>query len=418
MSFALGGIMGELHIEYVSKDDLRPYENNAKIHTDEQIEQIRKSIEEFGFNDPIALWHDNEVIEGHGRLIAVMGMDDIKTVPVVRLDDLTDEQRRAYMLVHNKLTINTDFDLDVLGVELDDIYDFDMSEFGFDVDIDEEPAETTEDDYDPSNAETRCNTGDIWQLGNHRLICGDSIDTDVFERLMDGCRADICITSPPYNASHMDVNASKERGGGVQKSTQKKYINDDDKQSDAEYFDFLCANIDVLLVYAKEIFYNIGVGAGSKKAIAELLYRYSDQFKELMYWQKENPMPVIVESVISSAVELIICLGENGTRSFNYFNDRMFHGVISGLSASTSNKYADVHKATFPIYLPSEIITRFTNRGGAVIDCFGGTGTTLIACEQLDRKCYMVELEPLYCDIIIDRWETLTGKKAVLLNGL
>lgn len=126
--------MTQLHIEYVSKDELRPYANNAKIHTDEQIEQIRHSIEEFGFNDPIALWHDNEVIEGHGRLLAVMGMDDIETVPIIRLDDLTDEQRRAYMLVHNKLTMNTDFDLDVLEVELDDIYDLDMSEFGFDID--------------------------------------------------------------------------------------------------------------------------------------------------------------------------------------------------------------------------------------------------------------------------------------------
>lgn len=125
-----------LKIEYVKKEDLKPYVNNAKIHTGEQVEQIKKSIEEFGFNDPIAVWHDNEIIEGHGRLLAVMEMPDIKKVPIIRLDDLTEEQRKAYTLVHNKLTMNTDFDADLLSLELDDIVDIDMEQFGFDLDID------------------------------------------------------------------------------------------------------------------------------------------------------------------------------------------------------------------------------------------------------------------------------------------
>ena len=209
---------------------------------------------------------------------------------------------------------------------------------------------------------------------------------------------------------------SQERGGGFNKATQKKYLNDDDTKTNEEYNDFLCANIDTLLMYSKEIFYNIGVGAGSKSAIANILSKYVNNFKELMYWKKENPMPVIVESVVSSAVELIICLGQNGSRSFEHFNDRMFHGVISGNSAS-SNKYADIHKATFPIYLPSEIIKRFTDEDGMVLDCFGGTGTTMMACEQLNRKCFMMELEPRYVDVIINRWETFTGQKAVKLNA-
>ena len=121
----------KLKIEYVKKDQLKPYVNNAKIHTGEQVEQIKKSIREFGFNDPIAVWHDNEIIEGHGRLLAVMEMDEIKEVPIIRLDDLTDEQRRAYTLVHNKLTMNTNFDFSVLEMELDDI-NLDMTAFGFD----------------------------------------------------------------------------------------------------------------------------------------------------------------------------------------------------------------------------------------------------------------------------------------------
>ena len=121
----------ELKIEYLSKEELKPYANNAKIHTAEQVEQIKHSIEQFGFNDPIAIWHDNEIVEGHGRLLAVMEMPEIETVPVIRLDELTDEQRRAYMLVHNKLTMNTDFDIDILNLELEDIVDIDMTNFGF-----------------------------------------------------------------------------------------------------------------------------------------------------------------------------------------------------------------------------------------------------------------------------------------------
>lgn len=121
----------ELKIEYLNKEQLKPYANNAKLHPAEQVEQIKKSIEEFGFNDPIAIWHDNEIIEGHGRLLAVMEMPEISEVPVIRLDGLTDEQRRAYMLVHNKLTMNSDFDFDILNEELENIADIEMNDFGF-----------------------------------------------------------------------------------------------------------------------------------------------------------------------------------------------------------------------------------------------------------------------------------------------
>lgn len=127
-----------LKIEYIDKNELKTYANNAKIHTAEQIEQIKQSIKEFSFNDPIAVWKDNEIIEGHGRLMAALELDDITEVPIIRLDNLTDEQRRAYMLVHNKLTMNTDFDIELLGLELDDIIDIDMEQYGFDISVIEE----------------------------------------------------------------------------------------------------------------------------------------------------------------------------------------------------------------------------------------------------------------------------------------
>lgn len=122
----------KLKIEYVKKEDLKPYANNAKIHTAEQVEQIKKSIKEFGFNDPVAVWHDNEIIEGHGRLMAVMDMEEITEIPIIRLDNLSDEERKAYMLVHNKLTMNTGYNFDILDLELESITDIDMTDFGFD----------------------------------------------------------------------------------------------------------------------------------------------------------------------------------------------------------------------------------------------------------------------------------------------
>ena len=148
----------ELKIEYLNKDELKPYANNAKLHPAEQVEQIKKSIEQFGFNDPIAIWHDNEVIEGHGRLLAVMEMDNVENVPVIRFDDLTDEERRAYMLVHNKLTMNSGFDFELLDIELENI-DIDMSEFGFEsslIDWDS-VEEISADNYEkPESDKLRC----------------------------------------------------------------------------------------------------------------------------------------------------------------------------------------------------------------------------------------------------------------------
>lgn len=394
--------------------DITPYENNPR-HNDNAVEAVKESIKQCEYIAPIIVDEDSVILAGHTRAkaLAELGKTD---ADVMVVSGLTDEQKRKYRLLDNKTNELASWDIDKLEIELEDI-DFDGFDFGFEVEEIESGTEVIEDDYEPEDVETRCKLGDLWQLGDHRLICGDSTDVNVIDNLMNGEKADIVVTSPPYNADHLDVPLSLERGGGTQKATQKKYLADNDKRTDDEYFEFLCANIDILLANATEIFYNIGVAAGSKTAITRLLNHYQNQFKELMYWVKDNPMPVITESVISSATELIICFGENGSRAFNHFKDRMFHGVINGHSAALSNEYADIHKATFPVYLPSEIIQRFTPKNGSVLDCFGGTGTTMIACEQLNRKCYMCELDERYCDVIIERWEKFTGQKAVLLNG-
>ena len=193
--------MDNLKIEYLPVEDLVPYQNNARKHTNTDVSAIAKSIEMFGFDDPIGIWKGNVIIEGHGRLMAAkqLGME---TVPVIRLDHLTDEERRSYALVHNKSAELSEWDFDLLDEELDGIFDIDMSEFGFDIDLDldeEEPTEIVEDEV-PEEVETRCKLGDLWQLGNHRLVCGNSTDITVIDRLMDGVKADIAFTSPPYNA--------------------------------------------------------------------------------------------------------------------------------------------------------------------------------------------------------------------------
>lgn len=178
--------MDSLKVEYIQTADLVPYAGNAKIHTPEQIEQIKRSIQEFGFNDPIAVWHGNEIIEGHGRLIAAKELG-IKSVPIIRLDDLTDEQRRAYTLVHNKLTMNTDFDFTALEAELESL-SIDMEEFGFSApEAEEVDNEVIEDDYEePEQIEPKTNVGDIFRLGDHYLMCGDSTDPEHVSRLVGG----------------------------------------------------------------------------------------------------------------------------------------------------------------------------------------------------------------------------------------
>lgn len=180
--------MSELKIEYIPLSDIKPYEHNAKLHPDEQVEQIMKSIELVGFDDPIAIWENNEIIEGHGRYEAAMRLG-MGTVPVIRLDDLTDEQRRAYALIHNKLTMNSGFDIETLNVELAEIQTIDMGAFDFEIEpIDfSSEADIVEDDYNEEPpAEPKSKLGDIYQLGRHRLMCGDSTSIENVKKLTGG----------------------------------------------------------------------------------------------------------------------------------------------------------------------------------------------------------------------------------------
>lgn len=193
--------MDKLKIEYIDINSIKPYKNNAKQHPKEQIEQIKKSIEQFGMDDPIGIWKD-EIVEGHGRLIACKELG-YKEVPIIRLDHLTNEERKAYTLAHNKLTMNSDFDLDILQEELQSIENIDMEDFGFDIDlgIDEEQ-EIIEDEVPDVPEEPKAKLGDIYQLGNHRLMCGDSTKEEDVNKLVGEQKMDLLITDPPYNVDY------------------------------------------------------------------------------------------------------------------------------------------------------------------------------------------------------------------------
>lgn len=388
----------KLQIEYLKKEELKPYANNAKIHTKEQIEQIKKSIEEFGFNDPIAIWGDNEIIEGHGRLLAVMKMPEITEVPVIRLDALTDEQRRAYMLVHNKLTMNTDFDIDILGIELSDIVDIDMSDFGFDLQTEYEQSEIIEDEVPDVPEEPITKIGDIWQLGNHRLICGDSTDVNVVERLMNGQKADLYLTDPPYNVDY-------------EGSTKDKLKIQNDKMDNESFRQFLrdafCAADNAMREGAVfYIWHSDSEGYNFRGACFDNGWKV----RECLIWNK-NSM-VLGRQDYQWKHEPCLYGWKDGA-SHLWASDRKQTTVLN-FDRPTRN---DMHPTMKPITLMAYQISNNTHDGDLVLDTFGGSGSTLIACEQLNRKCYMAELDEKYCDVIIQRWENFTGKKAVLING-
>lgn len=417
-----------LQVEYVSIDDIFPYENNAKIHTDEQIDQIANSIEEFGMIDPIGIWKNSEIIEGHGRLLACKKLG-IKEVPIIRLDELTDEQRKAYALAHNKLTMNTDFDFRILDEELASLDEIDMSLFGFEKTEIEEPKPVVEDEF-TEDVPSRVKKGEIWILGDHRLMCGDSTSDEDVEKLMEGDTADILFTSPPYSDMR-EYNGDKDLSVNHLSEFIKAY---------RDYTDYQCVNLgiqrkdheivqywDDYIKEAKNVGYKLMAWNVWDKTMAgsigqqsaffpirhEWIFVFGTEFFEInQTWEKK-------ESSIGKRNNRRKVRQKDGTTKYSTVGDttNVYKQMESVVSVCSENgKIRALHPATFPVELPAEYIKAMTDVNGAVIEPFGGSGSTLIACEQLQRKCYCMELDPHYCDVIIERWENFTGKKAVLLD--
>ncbi len=382
--------------------DIKPYKNNAKIHTKEQIEQIKKSIQQFGMNDPIAVWGDeNLIVEGHGRLEALKQLG-YQEVECIRLDHLTDEERRAYTLAHNKLTMNTDFDFDILNDELDSIIDINMEDFGFlDLD-DEEEKEVEEDNFEVEPPEEpKAKYGDIYQLGEHRLMCGDSTKEEDVALLMDGNKADMVFTDPPYNVDYSNVERPKPGKKDFGKI-------ENDIMDEEDFFNFL-SNVYKRLDENTKKNSSFYIWYASKSTIPFYTAFVNTNIKinEQIIWKK--PM-LLGRNKYQWAHEPCIF----AIKGSPYFTDDRTKTTVWDFGGYDKSK--NIHPTQKPLFLPVEAIKNSSKENDIVLDLFGGSGSTLIACEQLNRKCYMMELDPKYCDVIIERWEKFTGKKAVKIN--
>lgn len=405
-----------MQVKVKSVDELIPYARNSRTHSEKQVLQIASSIREFGFNNPVLIDQDGGIIAGHGRVLAARKIG-INEVPTIELSHLTETQKKAYVIADNKIALNAGWDEEMLKLELEELrladFDIDLTGFTdeeFNLLMDEPEAQKeglTDDDEVPAVVDNPITKpGDIWILGNHRVMCGDSTSLDDVEKLMAGGRAEICFTSPPYNAGSLNIDGNNR--------TQKKYNIFDDNQSEDDYFQFLVDNINCMIACSDEIFYNIGLVQNNKRVIFKLVDRFGDIFKDVIYWKKNTAAPHIQDGVINNLVEFIICFGDGKRKFINpQFSQGSYWNVIEGSNAS-GNEYSNIHKATFPLYLPENIIKNFTNKNATVIDCFGGTGTTLIACEKNNRVSMSMELDPRYCDVIVKRWQDFTGGDAVL----
>ena len=396
--------MDKLKIEYIDINSIKPYKKNAKLHPKEQIEQIKKSIEQFGMDDPIGIWKD-EIVEGHGRLMACQELGYTE-VPVIRLDHLTDEERKAYTLAHNKLTMNSDFDIDILNEELASFNTIDMADFGFDLDFGiEEEQEIIEDEVPEVPEEPKAKLGDIYQLGNHRLMCGDSTKEEDIANLMNGVKVDMVFTDPPYGMNldtdfsgmKNKLNFAKEKGFTGGKKYEQGIVDD-----------FNPKMIDLIMqLDVKETF------LWGADYFAELLPNKNDG--SWIVWDKRaNGNDDIEEDYSSdkmygSCFEL--CWSKN--RHKRDIARVKWAGVFGTEQEFDHKRY---HPTQKPIKLCEWFIKRYSNDNNAILDLFGGSGSTLIACEQLNRKCYMMELDEHYVSVIIERYINFTGNDVYRLN--
>lgn len=374
-----------MNIQQISINDLKPYPQNAKKHPAEQVEHIANSIREFGFQQPIVVDKDNVVVIGHGRLLAAKKLN-MDSVPCVRADDLTDEQIKALRLADNK-TNESEWDFDLLDMELSDI-EIDMEQFGFDLDIDDEPQEVVEDEV-PEEVETKCKLGDLWQLGNHRLICGDSTDHAVIDRLMNGVKADMVFTDPPYGYNYQSNMRTQSEKFNV--------LENDDKILD--FFPNLLGRVKGFVMICT-----------TWKVLDKWLPLFKQYFdlSNMIIWDKGGGGIGDLKHTFSTDYEVILC-ANNGAE----IREKRI-GSVWSIGKDNANDYE--HPTQKPVELSANAIRHTTDKGEVILDCFGGSGSTLIACEQLNRKCYMCELDEKYCDVIIQRWENLTGGKAVCLS--
>ena len=386
-----------LNIEYLPVDQLTPYEQNARKHQANDVDAIVSSIREFGFDDPIGVWGGhNVIVEGHGRVMAAKKLG-MKKVPVIHLDHLTDEQRRAYALAHNRTAELSEWDDVVKNLELANISDIDMSLFGFDLSALADDGEAVEDEYDIDQpVEARAKLGDIWQLGRHRLMCGDSTSFEDVDKLMDGQLADLLITDPPYNVNY-EGSAGKIKNDNMNDAAFRQFLVDAFTTADS----VMKPGAVFYIWHADSEGYNF------RGACHDIGW----QVRQCLIWNKNS----LVMGRQDYQWKHEPCLyGWKDGAGHLWASDRRQTTVIDFNKPSKN----DVHPTMKPVGLFDYQIKNNTKGGDIVLDLFGGSGTAIMACEQNGRKAYMMELDPHYVDVIIARWEEFTGQTAELLNEL
>ena len=380
--------MTELKIEYKKIEDLIPYVNNTRTHNENQVMQIASSIKEFGWTNPILLDGENGIIAGHGRLMAAKKLNETE-VPTIQLHGLSESQKKAYIIADNKLALNAGWDDELLKLELAGLKDagYDLSLIGFNADELKAFEPVTEGLVDEDQVpevpeEPKTKLGDIYKLGNHRLMCGDSTSIDAVEKLMNGNEVDLIFTDPPYNVS---FNGRSGKHDVIK--------NDNLSESDfAIFIEEVCNTIKAINPKAYYIWCNwnfYGILQGKL------------DYKTCIVWAKN-----------------VFGMG-NGQRHQHEFC--LFNGKIDEIIKNESDlwevkkDYNYVHPTQKPVALS---VRAFSNHIKLlnVLDLFGGSGSTLIGAEQTGRKAFLMELDPKYCDVIVKRWEDFTGQKAEIIQ--
>jgi DNA modification methylase len=389
-------------IERWSLDKLTPYARNSRTHSDEQVAQLAASIREWGWTTPVLVDEDGGIIAGHGRVLAARQLGMVE-VPVVVARGWSDAKRRAYVIADNKLALNAGWDAELLALELGE-----LGELGFDLDLtgfsDEEldgltPAEesaalTDPDDVPETPATPRSVLGDVWLLGKHRVMCGDSTSVDAIGALMAGAVADLVWTDPPYGVAY------------VGKTKDALTIENDDL-NDAELTDFIRASLGAAFAACKD-----GAAWYVAAPPGPLFYCFGTVLKDLGVWRHTL-------NWIKSAFVL-------GRSDYHYQHEPIFYGWKPGAAHTwagdrkqSSTLHFDKpsrngeHPTMKPVELVEYCIGNSSARGDMVLEPFGGSGTTLIACEKTGRIARLMELDPRYVDVIVKRWQDYTGKKAM-----
>lgn len=387
--------------EMVEISKLIPYANNARTHPDEQIKKIQSSIREFGFINPVIIDKKYNIIAGHGRVIAAE-REGIKKIPCLLVEHLTDAQRKAYILADNRLAEMSGWDEEILQIELEGLTDFgiELEILGFDnIEIELAGEENTkdeviEDDFDvDKQVESITKWGDVFILGNHRLMCGDSTDTEQVKKLMEDEVADLFLTDPPYNVDYVG-------------KTKDNLTIKNDKMEDTSFREFLIdafTNADMVLRGggAYYIWHSDIEGYNFRGACKDVGWKV----RQCLIWNKNS----FVMGRQDYQCKHEPCLyGWKDGAAHEWSSDRKQTTVLEFDRPTRS----ELHPTMKPIALFDYQICNNTNQGDVILDLFAGSGTTIMACEQNGRKAYCMELDPHYCDVIIKRWEEFTGEKA------